>query len=219
MPKGKCVFNQKWLENCEYSGWLKEDANKHSAKCSLCSKTFDISNMGEAAVRSHKDGAKHKKYASIRLSNTLKSTMDDFIQRPERSEPLTSNSEANSNAMNKETIGAFCTGNECLRSEVLWTLKVVKSHYSFCSCKDVQKLFSEMFPDSEIAKQFSCGEKKCAYLCNFGIAPYFKQLLKDTLHNQQSYVLLFDESLNKKTYNKQMDIHCRLWGDDAQVGT
>ena len=76
-----------------------------------------------------------------------------------------------------------------------------------------------MFPDSEIAKQFSCGEKKCAYLCNFGIAPYFKQLLKDTLHNQQSYILLFDESLNKKTYNKQVDIHCRLWGDDAQVGT
>ena len=77
MPKGKCVFNQKWLENCEYSGWLKEDANKHIAKCSVCSKTFDISNMGEAAVRSHKDGAKHKKYASIRLSNTLRSSMDD----------------------------------------------------------------------------------------------------------------------------------------------
>ena len=48
---------------------------------------------------------------SIRLSNTLRSSMDDFIQRPERSEPVTTNSEANSNAMNKETIGAFCTGN------------------------------------------------------------------------------------------------------------
>ena len=47
-------------------------------------------------------------------------------------------------AMNKETIGAFCTCNECLRSKVLWGLKVVKSHYSFCSCNDVQKLFSEM---------------------------------------------------------------------------
>ena len=51
--------------------------------------------------------------------------MDDFIQRPERSEPFTTNSEANSNTMNKKTIGAFCTRNNCLRSEVLLTLKVV----------------------------------------------------------------------------------------------
>ena len=156
--------------------------------------------MGEVAVRSHKDGTGHKKYASICQSNTLRSLMDDFIQRPKRSELVTTNSEVNGNAMDKETIGALCTGNKCFHWEVLWALKVVKSHYSFCSCNDMQKLFSEMFPDSKIAKQFSCGEKECAYLCKFGIAPYFKHLLKDTLRDQHSYVLLFDESLDKKKH-------------------
>ena len=53
------LFNQKWLENCGYSSWLKQYANKCNGRCSVCSKTFDISNMGEAAVCCHRDGSKH----------------------------------------------------------------------------------------------------------------------------------------------------------------
>jgi len=34
--------------------WLQqENNNKLVSKCMLCSKTFDISNMGEAAIKSH----------------------------------------------------------------------------------------------------------------------------------------------------------------------
>ena len=36
-----------------------------------------------------------------------------------------------------------------------------------------------MFPDSDIAKKFTCGEKKASYLTCFGIAAHFKNLLKD----------------------------------------
>ena len=43
-----------------------------------------------------------------------------------------------------------------------------------------------------------------------------KQLLKNAVADQHGYVLLFYESLNK-THNKQMDIHCRFWGNDRQV--
>lgn len=99
----------------------------------------------------------------------------------------------------------------------MWTLKVVTSHYSFHSCTDLQQVFAQMFPDSEIAQKFTCGEKKCAYLCYFGIAPYIKQLLKDAIADQDGFVLLFHESLNKVTRNKQMDIHCRIWEKDAKV--
>ena len=70
-------------------------------------------------------------------------------------------------------------------------------HYYFNSCGDIQLLFSEMFPDSEIAKQFRCGERKCAYLCKYGIAPYLKQLLKKNINGEDGFVLLFDESLIK----------------------
>ena len=50
------------------------------------------------------------------------------------------------------------TRDETLKAEILWALKAIMSHYSYKSCEGT------MFPDSRIASQFSCGEKKCAYL-------------------------------------------------------
>ena len=72
-----------------------------------------------------------------------------------------------------------------------------------------------MFPDSRIASQFSCGEKKYAYLICFGLAPHFKQLLKD-VKKEEAYVLMFDESLNSVCQSKQMDIHIRSWNQDKE---
>ena len=46
-----------------------------------------------------------------------------------------------------------------LKAEILWTLKLITSHYSFNSSKDTSHLFSAMFPDSHIAQQFPCGEQ------------------------------------------------------------
>ena len=75
-----------------------------------------------------------------------------------------------------------------------------------------------MFPDSCIAENFQCGEKKAAYLTTFGIAPHFRRLLSEQLKDQDAgYVLLFDESLNNKTQNKQMDIHLRIWSNQTVV--
>ena len=74
-----------------------------------------------------------------------------------------------------------------------------------------------MFPDSQIASKFTCGERKTAYLCVFGIAPYFIDLMKSEINGP--YVVLFDESLNKKHQKKQMDIHVRYWTSENRVAT
>lgn len=55
MPGGNCVFNKMWLEKLEYKEWLLE-SGRNKARCSVCSKEFDISNMGEAAVKVHMQG-------------------------------------------------------------------------------------------------------------------------------------------------------------------
>ena len=73
-----------------------------------------------------------------------------------------------------------------------------------------------MFPDSVIASKFSCGEKKTAYLCTFGLAKHFKELLMDEVKG--AFTILFDESLNSKSQQKQMDIHVRFWAVN-QVNT
>ncbi|KAK2155888.1 hypothetical protein LSH36_228g03003 [Paralvinella palmiformis] len=75
-----------------------------------------------------------------------------------------------------------------------------------------------MFQGHPIDETFSCGETKCRYLCQFGPAPHFSSLLKSRINKDSEYVLLFDESMNKKTKNKQLDIHVRLWHHD-QVHT
>ena len=57
------------------------------------------------------------------------------------------------------------------KAEILWTLNVITKNQSFRSSGS-DSLFKTMFPDSERAKQFSCGKTKIMYLCVFGLAPY-----------------------------------------------
>ena len=103
--------------------------------------------------------------------------------------------------------------NHSLTAEVLWALKVVTAHYSYHSCETIAPLFARMFPDSTIAAKFSCGEKKCAYLACFGIAPFFTQQLIADVKRISGYVIMFDESGNKATQTKQMDLHVRFWDE------
>lgn len=75
-----------------------------------------------------------------------------------------------------------------------------------------------MFPESDIAKQFTCGERKAAYLTTFGIAPQFSSLMKAKAKKESEYVLVFDESLNREIKKSQLDMHIRFW-DGNQVNS
>lgn len=112
---------------------------------------------------------------------------------------------------NQSTLDTYVTREDTLTAEITWALKVIDSRYSYNSSTDTAKLFQKMFPDSQIAKQFSCGEKKCAYLTCFGLAPHFKEELIKLLKNEDNYVVLFDESMNAVTQSKQLDVHVHAW--------
>jgi hypothetical protein len=60
-----------------------------------------------------------------------------------------------------------------------------------------------MFPDSDVAKGFGCGESKCARLARWGIAPHLKSLLTSNVNHADNFVLLFDENLNFENQSKQ----------------
>ena len=49
----------------------------------------------------------------------------------------------------------------------------------------------------------------------FGLAPYFKKLLVKDIKLSPFYLLSFDESLNNKLQEEQMDISIRFWNDIA----
>ena len=67
-----------------------------------------------------------------------------------------------------------------------------------------------MFPDSQIAKSFKLAADKIRYTANFGIAPYFNNLLVDDVKKTDCYVTSFDETLNAITQSCEMDIIIRF---------
>ena len=89
-------------------------------------------------------------------------------------------------------------------------MDVVLSKYSFRSSDNKAELFSAMFPDSQIAQKFACGQTKCKYLVCHALAPYFKELLGKT-SEVEHFVCLFDESHNHVIKKGQMDLHVRFW--------
>ena len=71
-----------------------------------------------------------------------------------------------------------------------------------------------MFPGSNIAQRFKCAETKAMYLVTFGLAEYFSQKMMENIKDEE-FVLLFDESLNEKNQQKQMDLYLRFWANDS----
>ena len=63
-----------------------------------------------------------------------------------------------------------------------------------------------MFPDSEIAQKFKLGKTKCAYLFNYGMAPFVKYQLVKNIVASPFYTVSFDESMNIVLQNEQMDV-------------
>ena len=60
--KFKSTFNNEWLTDSAFASWLQAvPDDPHRARCSLCSKTFDLNNMGRQAIVSHKSGVKHQR--------------------------------------------------------------------------------------------------------------------------------------------------------------
>ena len=87
----------------------------------------------------------------------------------------------------------------------LWCLKIALSHSLLRSYENISNLFSVIFSDSDIAKSFSVGKTKCEYYINFGIAPYFRFIIREI----QVYKILccfYDESLNTILEEEEMDI-------------
>lgn len=231
MP-GKCGFNPEWTQKEQYRPWLEPlKGDRTKARCTLCPKVFDIASMGESALRSHMKGEKHKSLAAnstcsngFAISNFFHTNRQPVSKVSSASDVRAPDSGSTSDDASAFTVPPPpqpssssaarlpVARNDVLKAEVLWTLYTVVNRQSYKSCETASKLVHLMFPDSTIASKFSCGERKTSYLCVFGIAEHIKLELRRAIKdNGLPYVILFDESLNKKSQLKQMDIHIRYW--------
>jgi len=193
--------------------------------------------MGESALRSHMAGSKH--LASVK-SKVTASSMKPYLERKglegqkSISAARVNEEKVDSGSLDEDTpmhipsppamnvapssgksVSQFFSRNDVLKSEVLWTLRTNSSHYSYNSNENIEKMFRLMFPDSQVAAKFTCGSRKTSNLCVFGLAEHFKEMLMKAVKGY--FTILFDESLNKKSQAKQMDIHVRFWEGNKVV--
>ncbi len=99
----------------------------------------------------------------------------------------------------------------------MWVLKTISEHHSYTSNENITEIFKTMFPDSEVCSYILVWRKQqniYAYITKFGLAPFITKELTDQVNMANGFVVMFDESLNKMTKSKQLDLHIRYWVDD-----
>lgn len=99
-------------------------------------------------------------------------------------------------------------------AEILWTLKVAQSNYSYSSCDGVPDLFKRMFPGHCVSEQFSMSRTKVSYLISDGLGPYYRREMCDSIRDTgTAYTLQYDETGNSQN-RKQCDILVRYWSEE-----
>ncbi|XP_063766766.1 uncharacterized protein LOC134882763 isoform X2 [Eleginops maclovinus] len=227
---GKCKFNEAWRDKRAFH-WVKPvENNVFEAFCTVCKKKIQLGTMGVKALESHAKSAKH--ISSMKVKDQTPSVAGVF--QPANVSQLADNVSEVAGNVNQPAANVTATAlpatsatpvsvdlrtafgsTPTMKAEVLWTLNTVAKHQSYNSNENVSDLFKFMFPDSDIATTFTCGPDKTAYIAKFGLAVFIKEELVSKV-NKSPFVLMFDESLNETTKNKQLDVHVRFW-DEGQV--
>ena len=223
LAKRSCKFKDNWLKLEKSKPWLEKSKNAKSAICNLCHQTFDISNMGISAIKSHARGKKHADKMMMRNSSStlyfVKSTDKETNTTSTGNGSTTSTVNIATAAGNKSQtpLPSVVANASATEAEIIWTIRTILLHNSNRSCDGLSKLFQQMFPDSKIANVFSLGRTKCGYYTNFGIAPYLKDLLISKVKAAPIYAASYDEYLNRVFQEEQMDIHLRYFNEETQM--
>lgn len=203
---GKCKFSDTWLEKTEFRAWLRPVANNvFEAYCLVCKKAIKLGTLGVRALESH---AKSEKHLTVVKGLQQTTAISQFCQVSGGS-TLPRREQHCSSATPVSDLRVAFGSEPTLRAEVLWVFHTVTRHQSYNANEEIGELFQTMFPDSEIAKSFRCGKDKTAYIARFGLADFIKRDLISKVTGP--FVLMFDESLNRTSKKKQLDLHVRFW--------
>ena len=111
--------------------------DKFKAKCKVCMKAFDVSNMGESAFKSHEKGKKHIYLMQTQQRNStgnIRNLFSNCSSTAPRTPTGSSNSTltvSSSGASTTAGLSGFITRNDTLTAEIWLALKVNSSHHSF----------------------------------------------------------------------------------------
>ena len=179
MSKRETKVNARWSETY---AWISNDKNcVHSARCTLCLKSFSFRNGGISDVKQHSRTAIHvKNKKQMRSQCTFKTSAGSLTR------------------CSKPT-----TKDQILNAEIMQTLNMVDQNHSLSSVNGDSNRLKKMFPDSQIAVKYSQEETKSKYVVQFGLAPFVKdELITDV--QKTPYSFKFDETTTSEM-KKQYD--------------
>ena len=194
-------------------GKLPTKHQKLSAEREKASNSLSVLHFVDVGAKAAKKSTRPIINCQSHQSSQSSSVSTSSSEYPPESCDLPQNSSSLASSQNsvQATIGMYSTPLSVAHAEIRWSMKVIMSHFSLRSCLDINNLFQSMFPDSQIAQQFSLSKTKCGYYINYGLAPYYRELLIDKIKQSPFFTVLFDESLNKVLQQEQMDAHIRYW--------
>ena len=80
-----------------------------------------------------------------------------------------------------------------------------ESYIKPMSCLGLKELFEAMFSNSEIVKSFKLSKTKCGYFINFGLAPYFKDMLVKKFFVKSQYFCCFIWQEIEQSFTREPD--------------
>ena len=180
MGKSKQKYKKEWekdFDRTETDGaknligdWcspVKDD--EFSAFCTACRSKISVANAGKQAILQHANGAKHTE-AIKSLKKCKQTTINSFIK------PATN-----------------ATEDLVLAAEIRWASFLAENDLPMALSDKAPDLFRVMFPDSAIAKEFSCARTKASYILTDGIGDYEHSNLVEKMKNT-NFSILIDES-------------------------
>ena len=180
-----------------------------------------MSDMGKRALESHMNSDKHKRNVSAKVpsisSYFKKPTAPSKTSVPNSADTDTDTqasycataTEINRIPVASQMLTHYVRKDDVLKAEILWALKVIESHFSYNSSRNIVDLLKMMLRDSKIVEKLCLCSTKLAYLITHGLAPFFHDELLKLISSK--YVTCFDEAFNELFKKGQLDIVIRFW--------
>uniref|UniRef100_A0A914UJG5 Uncharacterized protein n=1 Tax=Plectus sambesii TaxID=2011161 RepID=A0A914UJG5_9BILA len=170
-PKRKSVYKVDFAK--EFQG-IKKGKDDYHAHCIPCKDEINLAAMGKTAIKQHQEKPKHKENA--KAAATTRSLSNFMSSRS----ALTT------------------TDDKTAAAEGAWAFHVATHNQSFSStdCCSSEALFRTMFSDSDVAKNFSCGQNKTKEFYTTVIEYIDKWFRVELLPTNISWIMLSKKSVD-----------------------
>ena len=146
-----CVFNQEWLDetiNLQFLSWAEPLKDPNRVLSCFCQRSFALSNMVKRALEIHMNSDKHKRNVSAKVlsisSYFKKLTALSRTSVPNSADtgtdtraPCATATETNKILVASQMLTHYVCKDDVLKAEILWALKVIESHFSYNSFRNI----------------------------------------------------------------------------------